>query len=85
MIVQNSLEPIYIKLNKYDLKTGLIDFARQVAPLKLSCSQLGINNTIWNKTTLDLSLGCVHINSQFRTKAVLIKVHELFCSKLNIC
>ena len=34
LIVQNTLEPIYIKLNKYDLKAALLDFARQVAPLK---------------------------------------------------
>ena len=82
LIVQNSLEPIYIKLNKYDLKTALIDFARQVAPLKLSCSQ-GTNSTLWNETSLDLPLGCVHMSSQFGTKAVRIKVHELFAVNLT--
>ena len=82
LIVQNSLEPIYIKLNKYDLKTALLDFARQVEPLKLSCSQ-ETNNPIWNETTLHLPLGCVHISSQFGTKAVRIKVHELFAVNLT--
>ena len=82
LIVQNSLQPIYIKLNKYDLKTALIDFARQVEPLKLSCSQRR-NSTTWNETTLHLPLGCVHIDSQFGTKAVRIKVHELFAVNLT--
>ena len=82
LILQNSLKPIYIKLNKYDIKTALIDFARQVAPLKLSCSQ-GINSTFWNETTLGLPLGCVHINSQFGTKTIRIKVNELFAVNLT--
>ena len=83
LIVQNSLKPIYIELNKYDLKTALIDFAHQVAPLKLSCSQ-GTNNTIWNETIIaNLPLGCVHINSQYGTKFVGIKVHELFAINLT--
>ena len=82
LIVQNSLQPIYIKLNKYDLQTALIDFVRQVAPLKLSCSQ-GRNSTTWNETTLVMPLGCVHIDSQFGTKAVRINVHELFAVNLT--
>ena len=77
LIVDNSLVPIYINSSKYNLESALIDFAWRMSFLKLTCSQ-GIQEAIGNETIHELPLGCVHINSQFGTKYVAIKVHKLF-------